>query len=131
MLVSAQQPAAKDIPAALSVEAARWLAHGDRGISSETIFTVLTGLSLLDEDEMFHPIDGEDFRRCCLLLDGCPELAARFDTMRPISPEWNALVRAWYSIFSVMAEENPQWRDRVGVLVRTSECISDVLVEMR
>ena len=127
MLVSAQQQAAKGSPVVLSAGAVQWLAHGDRGTSSETIFTVLTGLELLDEDEMFHPIDGGDFRRCCLLLDSCPELATRFDAMRSVSPEWNALVCAWYSIFSVMADENPHWRDRVGVLVRTSERIADVL----
>lgn len=127
MLVSAAQQSAHGNSAALSANAVQWLATGERGTSSETIFTVLTGLQLLDDDEMSHPLDGCDFRRCCLLFDSCPELAARFDNMRPVAPEWNALVSAWYSIFAVMNSENPHWRDRAGLLARTDQRIAAVL----
>nr|WP_148270713.1 hypothetical protein [Burkholderia gladioli] len=125
--MSAEQQSAHGNSAAPSANAVQWLATGERGISSETIFTVLTGLQLVDEDEMSHPLDGWDFRRCCLLLDSCPELAARFDGMSSVSPEWKVLICSWYSIFAVMNSENPQWRDHAGTLDRTHQNITDVL----
>ncbi|PEH40512.1 hypothetical protein CRM94_17315 [Burkholderia gladioli] len=128
MLVNAEQQWVRGCRGALSAGAVRWLETGDRGTSSETIFTVLTGLHLINEEEMSHPLDAWDFRRCCLLLDSCPELAKRFDNMRAVSTEWDALIGAWYSIFALMDSENPHWRDRVGTLIRTHQRISDVLI---
>lgn len=49
-------------------ESAReWLRSGERGISSETIFSTITGLELNQCGS--HPLDPADFRRCSLLLD--------------------------------------------------------------
>ncbi len=94
----------------ISQSLAMWLGCGERGVSSNTIVRHLTGLDTLGGFSGSHPLDPDDLRRCALLLEACPELAAKFDRMRTASPEWAALVDTWATLVQTMDEEVPNWR---------------------
>lgn len=98
----------------LSPEAIRWLASGDRGVSSNTIFTHITGVNALNswpEGYPHHPCSPWCFRLCQLLLEQCPEIKANFDLMRTASPQWERLVEAWDDILIQFNRDAPDWRD--------------------
>lgn len=99
----------------LSLAAVKWLASGERGISSNTIFTYLTGIDATEDWERGHPYDVSDFRRCQLLLEALPELVPLFPKMADVSDEWSALVCVWSDIVKAMDEESPNWREGFNV----------------
>ena len=80
----------------LSDAACRWLACGERGASSDTMFTHLTGVDAGGGDHF--PWDPADFRRCLLLLEQVPELRDQLPKMATVSTEWAGLVRDWSKI---------------------------------
>lgn len=97
----------------LSEAAAIWLATGERGNSSETMFTHLTGVNANRGTKNSHPYDPDDLRRCLLLLDQVPELKAEFPRMASVSPAWRRLVECWSLLSTALIEEwgdirNPQ-----------------------
>ena len=96
----------------LSEAATKWLASGKRGVSSEAIFTHLTGVKC-SRDSGFEaiPYDPSDFRRCQLLLEQVPELQPLFHRMAEVSPEWEVLVQVWPDIIKAMDREATGWRD--------------------
>ena len=95
----------------ISIDAVRWLAVGERGVSSNSIFSHLTGIDALSGSGLMdHPYDVGDFRRCRLLLEQVPELFQEFEQMSGVSPQWAALVEAWPAICAAMDEELPEWR---------------------
>lgn len=100
----------------LSNEAVRWIAVGERGSSSEAIFLKLTGIKPynMNGDATAHPYDPDDLRRCRLLLEQVPELAARIGGMGEVSKEWAALVAKWDVLCRTMDDEAPEWRDGGG-----------------
>lgn len=98
----------------LSQAAVRWLASGERGVSSNTIFQWLTGIDALKGVRMGHPYDPADFRRCRLLLEQVPELQPHFYRMREVSQQWSNLVDQWAAICATMDEELPDWREGLG-----------------
>ena len=97
----------------MSEAAVRWLAHGERGVSSETIFTRLTGVNALGtwSSRGDHPHDPSDFRRCRLLLEQVPELVPLLPRMAEASEPWRGLLNNWDAICATMDEEAPGWRD--------------------
>ncbi len=105
-----ERVAAINRPEGLSDAAARWLASGERGISSNSIFTYLTGVNALGDWTQGYPLDPSDFRRCRLLLDQVPELAEQFPRMANASKTWARLVRDWDAICKAMDKELPDWR---------------------
>lgn len=108
----------------LSQAAVRWLASGERGVSSNTIFQWLTGIDALRGERMGHPYDPTDFRRCRLLLEQVPELQPHFYRMREVSQQWSNLVDQWGAICATMDEEVPDWRDgRGGIAKKTYDLI--------
>lgn len=72
-----------------------WLANGARGVSSNTIATVLSGIDCLAGHRMSHPLDKSDFYRCDMLIQQVPEFKERLDEMAKISQYWAALVKDW------------------------------------
>lgn len=82
-----------------------WLARGERGISSNTIVQHLTGIKTLDRFGGSHPHDGDDLRRCMLLLDAVPELQPRIRQMATCSKEWAALVADWDGLLAILRRE--------------------------
>lgn len=82
----------------LSSDAQRWLANGRRGISSNTMFTVLTGVDAMQDSNQSHPHDPDDLDRCLALLHEVPELRAKLTLMAKASPAWAALIANWEQI---------------------------------
>lgn len=95
----------------LSDDAMQWLEHGERGMSSEAMFSRFTGVTLEGEVNTNHPHDGDDFRRCRLLLESVPEFQSQLHLMKDVSTEWHSLVSSWSELCEVMDAESPTWRD--------------------
>jgi hypothetical protein len=89
----------------LSADVIAWLANGRRGVSSNTIFTVLTGVDALAGSQASHPHDPSDLDRCLCLLDAVPRLHLEIHKMAHVSPEWAALVARWADITKSHIEE--------------------------
>lgn len=109
----------------LSEDAMKWLEFGERGSSSEAIFSRITGIALDGEVNTDHPLDGDDFRRCRLLLEAVPEFQAKLTLMKDVSTQWHSLVNSWQELCDVMDAEAPQWRERKG----TSRNLNDKMAE--
>lgn len=107
----------------LSENAVRWLASGERGVSSETMFSVLTGLNIRERDDWSVPWDSDDFRRCRLLLEQVPELEPDLHKMSSVSLAWANLVRDWTKICLTMDQETPNWRKGSGRATATYQLI--------
>lgn len=123
--VEASKPANKD----LSDAAVKWLGSGERGISSNTMFTVLTGVDALGSWGKSHPHDPADLRRCRLLLEACPELVPEMHRLVDVSPEWARLVWSWDELCSLMDSEAPNWRkpNRGGSAPKTYDAMKSIL----
>jgi len=94
--------------------AQRWLAAGQQGLSSCSIFWKLTGVKpdyLGRDSEYCHPHDPSDLRRCLLLLDQVPEFQGRISEMSGCSRQWAALVDRWDELVRLFESELPrkQW----------------------
>lgn len=91
----------------LPTGAAEWLAAGERGVSSNTMFEALTGVSAFHaaDNHRSHPHDPADLRRCVLLLEAVPELRQRLTNLRHVSAEWSMLVDIWGVLTDTLAEE--------------------------
>jgi len=103
----------------LSQDAQRWLATGERGMSSEAMFEHLTGVKCTRDGSWpkastAHPYDPDDFRRCRLLLEQVPELASNLVKLRSLSDAWRGLVDSWTEICDAMDWETPDWRNPKG-----------------
>ena len=86
-----------------------WLAYGEQGISSRTIFDVLSGMEKPDEFpyELLHniPLDPSDFRRCYLLLRLIPEWRERLGEVAEAHPTWKPFVENWDKLTQLYEEE--------------------------
>lgn len=109
----------------MSDEAREWLATGEHGTSSLTIFQRLTGRRITDIEG--HPHDSADLRRCRLLLEAVPDLQARMGEMAAVSPAWKSLVAKWCQLCALMDQEAPSWRQREGTAPRTWELMREAI----
>jgi hypothetical protein len=101
-----------------------WLKHGNRGVSSETILSVMEGINVAQY--FCHPYDPSDFFRCCLLLEAVPEYRARLNEMAVVSKEWAILVEHWGELESLLETE----RNTVSAL-KTYEKMKRLLKEAK
>lgn len=76
-------------------EAAAWLAGDDTGISSKTIWHVMTGKPMPGLFPPDTPKDPADFGRCFRLFEQFPQWYARFGEVADRYPEWRPLVDTW------------------------------------
>lgn len=104
---------------ARSDAAIQWLANGERGNSSETIFTHLTGVNANRGSRNSHPLDPADLRRCRLLLEQVPALEPEFRKRMGRLKNWKALVVDWDNLCKIMDEETPNWREGSGRASKT------------
>lgn len=111
----------------LSDNAVMWLASGARGLSSETLFTFLTGVDAEGDHGHNYPHDPADLRRCRLLLDQCPELVSCLPRVANAHPVWAALVARWDELCAVMDEENPEWRQGRGSGPKTYALMKEII----
>lgn len=110
----------------------RWLAAGERGLSSEAIVSKLTGVPIgwSRWPGGDHPFDPADFRRCELLLRQCPAAREAFPAMAEVSPVWARFVAEWDSIAALLESEVPGVFGAVapsGSAPRTYKAIRDVI----
>ncbi|MFA5297855.1 MAG: hypothetical protein WC389_06560 [Lutibacter sp.] len=84
-----------------------WLSQGERGISSETMFTVLAGDDnwCLPKHRYSYPCDPDDFRRCYLLLKTIPEWKPELYKLKRLSPVWSKLVDNWDKLTEMLEEQ--------------------------
>lgn len=85
-----------------------WLRSGDCGVSSKTIWSVLSGLPL----GLYHregtrgvPQDPSDFGRCYRLLERFPGWRERLGEVVARYPEWEGLVARWDELSALYEEE--------------------------
>jgi hypothetical protein len=86
---------------------ARWLAGGDTGTSSKTIWSVMTGYPV---DRHDVPHDPADFGRCHKLLELFPAWRARLPELAARHPMWAGLVEHWDDLTAMYLEELPTGR---------------------
>ena len=83
-----------------------WLREGERGISSEAIFEVMSGRIISRHSHSgSHPWDPSDFYRCHKLLELIPEWREDLHKMREVSPTWAALVYNWDMLTELLKEQ--------------------------
>ena len=88
-----------------------WAALGEQGISSRTIFSVMTG-TIAYEDKFpreclrFNvPHDPDDFRRCYLLLKLIPEWREQLEEMGKTFDSWWPFVYHWDEMTALYEQE--------------------------
>lgn len=103
----------------MPLAALQWLAMGERGASSETLFQCLMGVTLREDDFglAHYPVDPADFRRCRLMLEAIGH--SDLTPARGLSKEWVALVDAWPELCALMDEECLDWRVSSGIAPKT------------
>jgi len=69
-----------------------WYRGSDSGISSETIFEVMTGIPVKNH---YIPLDAGDFGRCFRLLEKFSEWHPRMQEVADRFPEWQPFVSCW------------------------------------
>lgn len=94
-------------------DVAAWIKNGDTGISSETIWSVLSGCPVARTG---FPLDPADFGRCYRLLKAMPGWRARLGEVADKYPEWRPLVDAWDELTTLYEEEVPNHRGRAPKL---------------
>jgi hypothetical protein len=115
----------------LDPDAARWLASGEQGLSSATMFRAFTGvvpptLASVPPAVFSTPVDPDDFKLCRLLLENVPAFENRLAELRVLSPKWAALVDHWQTLAELMDSEAPRWREGVGYAPETARCMKEL-----
>lgn len=106
-----------------------WLANGQRGVSSETIFTHLTGIKAGSFRD--HPYDTSDFMRCEKLLIQCPELRKELPRMADLGSVWAGLIADWDTIVALVNEENPEWMTKSSSTPKAYRRIRSIIEKVR
>jgi hypothetical protein len=93
----------------ISEPAWEWLCAGECGISSVTIWHVMTGYPHMPGDwgPPSYPRDPDDFGRCHRLLEKFPEWRARLGEVAAKYPAWQGLVAEWDALTALYLEEFP------------------------
>lgn len=98
------EPPVADLSLTIKQREDWWLTFGERGISSETIFTTIAGV-VMPGLQKGHPCDPDDFNRCYLLLKTIPEWKDKLYLMKQVSPVWERLVDNWQKLTEMLEEQ--------------------------
>lgn len=79
-----------------------WIANGEQGLSSKTMWNCLMGNKNF---QVNYPHDPDDFKRCYKLLQTVPEWKNELHKLKPLSIQWNNLVDNWDKL-TEMYEQN-------------------------
>lgn len=110
----APRPTAGEIAQMKTVEqrAMEWIAYGETGISSKTIWAVMLGLADPSKRsspyDWCYPYDPSDFNRCRKLLELIPEWRERLHEVAAMFPEWKGIVEHWDELDRLFDEESNQ-----------------------
>jgi hypothetical protein len=86
-----------------------WAGSRDVGVSSATIWSVMTGRPSFYSDNYDAPYDPDDFGRCYRLLKLFPDWRKRMPEVAAKYPIWKGLVREWDRLTEMF--ENPKGRE--------------------
>ncbi len=89
----------------LSAEDA-WMHGCDTGVSSLTIFSVMTGRNTLGVWSPNVPMDHADFGRCFRLLKKFPAWRERLGEVAEKYPDWKELVEHWSEFERLYTDKN-------------------------
>lgn len=107
--------------------AQEWLKSRDTGISSLTIYHVMTGAETVASDfEYGSPSDPSDFGRCYRLLQNVPAWRERLAEVAAKFPAWTPFVREWSTMEQLYNEELPN-----GTAPRLYKLMKDLEREAR
>lgn len=84
-----------------------WLRSGDCGISSQTIWHVLSGTPMDYRFTAGIPYDPSDFGRCYRLLKRFPGWRERLGAVSARYPAWEVLVKRWGALEALYEAEIP------------------------
>ncbi len=107
-----QQPEV-DLKTSINERIEWWKQHGERGISSESIFSKLSGQNILKHYGS-EPCDPGDFRRCYMLIKAIPEWRDELHKMREESTAWSNIIDNWDKL-SEMLEEQMETKQTNGM----------------
>lgn len=79
-----------------------WYMHGETGVSSEAIASVVMGEPPVN---IGHPSDPADFYRCIKFLEAVPEARSYMSEVAKLSPQWKSLVKRWDEIENCFIDE--------------------------
>jgi hypothetical protein len=88
----------------LTENARKWLAFGEKGISSEVMFGAISGLQITDSKTQ-HPLDPDDFKRCCYLIRDVPEWETELHKVAELSPVWKNIIDNWDKLVGMLLEQ--------------------------
>ena len=111
----------------LSDNAQMWLAGGERCAAAETIFTYTSGVDAMSDWGEDYPRNLQDFRRCRLLLEQCPELRKRLPRVAHLSKVWAEIVSFWDDICLLQDLENPTWQSKAGRAPQAAAMLADII----
>ena len=83
-----------------------WLARGDTGTSSKTLYAVFCGLTLGDREQGI-PHDPADFARGHKLFELIPEWRKQLSRVEKVIPWWKPFLDRWAEMEQLYAEESP------------------------
>jgi hypothetical protein len=82
-----------------------WLLSGDTGISSKTIYSVLTGKRSAGGRDGDAPYDPDDFGRCYRLLKRYPHWVEQLPKVAEAWPIWREFVPRWKEMCALYESE--------------------------
>lgn len=86
-----------------------WIANGEVGMSSKTMWFCLMGKN---NDEVRHPYDPADFSRCYKLLQAVPEWKKHLNRLKYLSEPWSNLVDNWDKLTEMYEQNvNEDWKN--------------------
>lgn len=103
-----------------------WLANGETGSSSKTMYNCLIGNKKF---EIHHPYDPDDFKRCYKLLNAVPEWKTKLHKLQCLSPQWNNLVNNWDKLTEMYEQnERTNWENykQIGMYEFMKSILSEV-----
>lgn len=92
-----------------------WLANGEVGESSKTMWNCLIGN---ENYRISHPYDPDDFSRCYKLLETVPEWKSELHKLKTLSKAWNNLVENWDKLtemYELNTKENWKNYKKIGM----------------
>lgn len=92
-----------------------WIANGETGSSSKTIWNCLMGNK---DFQVNHPHDPDDFKRCYNLLEAVPEWKGELNKLKQLSKVWNNLVENWElltEMYELNIKENWENYKKIGM----------------
>ena len=101
---------------------ARWLVHGSRGASSDSLCNCFFGVPS-QKGPYNYPHDPSDFLRCVEFLEAT-QSTSQLEEAKTMGPVWSALVEAWPELTNLLVEEMKTGSSAPHLFTRMQEVIA-------